>query len=105
MKTIEEFKNPVPKPDCALNFLCNLGKVTSPPCTSFSPFIILRILGVTPILEDTWCDCVLWTPRKARRRRRWHPTPVLLPGKPHGWRSLVGCHLWGRTESDMTEAT
>ena len=30
------------------------------------------------------------------RRRRWHPTPVLLPGKSHGWRSLVGCSPWGR---------
>ena len=29
-------------------------------------------------------------------RRRWHPTPVLLPGKSHGWRSLVGCSPWGR---------
>ena len=38
-------------------------------------------------------------------RRRWHPTPVLLPGKSHGWRSLVGCSLLGREESDMTEAT
>ena len=28
-------------------------------------------------------------------RRRWHPTPVLLPGKSHGWRSLVGCSPWG----------
>ena len=37
------------------------------------------------------------------RRRRWHPTPVLLPGKFHGWRSLVGCSPWGRQESDMTE--
>ena len=37
--------------------------------------------------------------------QQWHPTPVLLPGKSHGRRSLVGCHLWGRTESDMTEAT
>ena len=39
------------------------------------------------------------------RTRRWHLTPVLLPGKPHGRRSLVGCRLWGRTESDTTEAT
>ena len=31
------------------------------------------------------------------------PTPVLLPGKSHGWRSLVGCSPWGRTESDTTE--
>ena len=34
------------------------------------------------------------------RRRQWQPTPVLLPGKSHGWRGLVGCRLWGRTESD-----
>ena len=37
------------------------------------------------------------------RRRQWHPTPVLLPGKSHGQRSLVGCSPWGRTESDTTE--
>ena len=35
----------------------------------------------------------------------WHPTPVLLPGKPHGQKSLVGCSPWGRTESDTTETT
>ena len=38
-----------------------------------------------------------------RRRRQWHPTPVLLPGKSHGWRSLVGCSPWGREELDTTE--
>ena len=37
------------------------------------------------------------------QRRQWHPTPVLLPGKSHRWRSLVGCSPWGREESDMTE--
>ena len=37
------------------------------------------------------------------QRRQWHPTPVLLPGKSHGWRSLVGCSPWGRWESDTTE--
>ena len=37
------------------------------------------------------------------RRRQWHPTPVLLPGKSHGWRSLVGCSPWGCKESDTTE--
>ena len=36
-------------------------------------------------------------------RRQWHPTPVLLPGKSHGWRSLVGCSPWGCEESDTTE--
>ena len=37
------------------------------------------------------------------RRRRWHPTPVLLPGKPHGQRSLEGCSPWDRWGSDMTK--
>ena len=37
------------------------------------------------------------------RRRQWHPTPVLVPRKSHGQRSLVGCSPWGREESDMTE--
>ena len=36
-------------------------------------------------------------------RRRWHPTPVLLPGKSRGRRSPVGCSPWGRSESDRTE--
>ena len=40
---------------------------------------------------------------KVKQRRQWHPTPVLLPGKSHGWRSLVGCSPWGRQESDTTE--
>ena len=35
-------------------------------------------------------------------RRKWQPTPGLLPGESQGWRSLVGCCLWGRTESDTT---
>ena len=38
-----------------------------------------------------------------RQRRQWHPTPILLPGKSHGWRSLVGCSPWGREESDTIE--
>ena len=40
-----------------------------------------------------------------RWRRKWQPTPVFLPGEPQGRGSLVGCRLWGRTESDTTEAT
>ena len=38
-------------------------------------------------------------------RRKWQPIPVFLPGESQGRGSLVGCHLWGRTESDTTEAT
>ena len=38
-------------------------------------------------------------------RRQWQPTPVFFPGESQGRGSLVGCRLWGRTESDTTEST
>jgi len=38
-------------------------------------------------------------------RRKWQPAPVFLPGESQGRRSLMGCRLWGRTESDTTEST
>ena len=58
-----------------------------------------------------WCNLInfsfyeLWygVTSKSSRRRQWHPTPVLLPGKSHGWRSLEGCSPWGRWGSDTTE--
>ena len=43
-----------------------------------------------------WVGKISW-------RRKWQPTPVFLPGKTHGRRSLVGCSPWGRKESDTTE--
>ena len=45
---------------------------------------------------DPWVRKILW-------RRKWQPTPVLLPGKFHGWRSLVGYSPWGCKELDTTE--
>ena len=54
-----------------------------------------------------WGDTLLWFwfafPSLLARRRRWHPTPILLPAKSHGRRNLVGCRPWGREESDTTE--
>ena len=57
-----------------------------------------------------WRVCLqCWGPKfkpwvgKTPWRRKWQPTPVLLPGKSHGWRSLVACSPWGREESDTTE--
>ena len=38
-------------------------------------------------------------------RRKWQPIQIFLPGESQGWGSLVGCRLWGRTESDTTEVT
>ena len=57
---------------------------------------------VTNFLLDSVFICSLGT---SAQRRRWHPTPVLLPGKSHGRRSLVGYSPWGHTESDTTEVT
>ena len=37
--------------------------------------------------------------------RKWQPTPVFLRGESQGWGILVGCCLWGHTDSDMTEVT
>ena len=45
---------------------------------------------------NPWVRKILW-------RRKWQPTPALLPGKSHGWRSVVGYSPWGRKESDTTE--
>ena len=43
--------------------------------------------------------------REGNQTRQWQPAPVPLPGESQGQRSLVGCCLWGRTESDTTEVT
>ena len=53
-------------------------------------------LSLIDVLSLTTTHTLFW-------RRQWHPTPVLLPEKSHGQRSLVGCSPWGREESDTTE--
>ena len=52
---------------------------------------------------DSYFTCLLFRRRHFPSPRQWHPTPVLLPRKSHGWRSLLGCSPWGRKESDTTE--
>ena len=61
-----------------------------------SLILLTRPVRVSCNMKECWSLAWLW-------RRRWHPTPVLLPGKSHGWRSLVGCSPWGHEESDTTE--
>ena len=83
---------------------------------SFKTFLsfINRLLVTTscPGGSEVKAVCLqFWRPwfkpwvRKIPWRRKWQPTPVFLPGESQGWGSLVGCRLWGHTESDMTEAT
>ena len=47
---------------------------------------------------NVWVGKIPW-------RRKWQPTPVFLPGKSHGQRSLAGCSPWGPAESDTTRVT
>ena len=63
----------------------------------------LQPMGSLRVGHDSETSLSLFT--SMHWRRKWQPTPVFLPGESQGQRSLVGCHLWGRTESDMTEAT
>ena len=53
-----------------------------------------KMITMSRSFEDVSCGT---------QRRQWHTTPVLLPGKSHGPRSLVGCSSWGLEESDTTE--
>ena len=57
----------------------------------------LQIISSLPIM---FIICII---KPLEWRRQWHPTPVLLPGKSHGWRSLEGCSPWGGWGSDTTE--
>ena len=59
--------------------------------------------GVWQASYSPWGRKELDTTKHIYWRRQWQLTPVLLPGKSHGWRSLVGCSPWGPKESDMTE--
>ena len=54
------------------------------------------LLSVSPFTFVNIYFMYLGAPILGGGRRQWHPTPVLLPGKSHGWRSLVGCSPWGR---------
>ena len=63
----------------------------------------LQSMGSQRVRHDWATSHSLFTFRNWRRK--WQPTPVFLPGESHGWGSLVGCPLWGRKESNMTEAT
>ena len=63
----------------------------------------LQSMGLLGVRQDGANSLSLFT--FMHRRRKWQPTPVFLPGESQGRGSLVGCHLWGRTESETTEAT
>ena len=61
---------------------------------------LVQMVKNLPAMWETWF--YPWV-GKIPWRRKWQPTPVSLPGKSHGQRSLVGCRPWGHKESGMTE--
>ena len=63
----------------------------------------LQSMGSLRVRHDSATSLSLFT--VMHWRRKWQPTPEFLPGESQGRGSLVGCHLWGRTELDTTEAT
>ena len=63
----------------------------------------LQSMGLQRVGHDWATSCSLFT--FMHWRRKWQPTPVFLPGESQWRGSLVGCRLWGRTESDTTEVT
>ena len=63
----------------------------------------LQSMGLLRVGHD-WATS-LWLFTFMHWRRKWQPTPVFLPGESQGPGSLVGCRLWGLTESDRTEVT
>ena len=63
-------------------------------------FLVAQTVKHLPTMPETRVRSLV---RKILLRRKWQPTPVLLPGKSHGQRSLVGYSLWGHKESDTTE--
>ena len=71
-------------------------------CPGFLQIDIDKV-GISWVCLNTWANFDLYIPSLSRGRRQWHPTPVLLPGESHGWRSLVGCSPWGREELNTTE--
>ena len=80
-------------------FSCVVGRECLLWPVHFLGKILLAFALLHSVLKGQIClllQVFLW-------RRQWHPSLVLLPGKSHGRRSLVGCSPWGREELDMTE--
>ena len=79
-----------PQREVSLSFVIRIGvSVSTTQVTCLTSELLPKLQQIARVQGFFW-------------RRQWHPTPVLLPGKSHGRRSLVGCRLWDRTESDTT---
>ena len=81
--------------------LCSVSSKNS--SIALSHISLMLSTWIFPDLLFSKCMVELCFPNPLNQRRRWHPTPVLLPGISHGQGSLVGCGPWGCEESGTTE--
>ena len=65
----------------------------------FMTFLVAQMVKSLSTMRETWVQSLGW---EDPLERKWQSTPVLLPGKSHGQRSLVGYSPWGSQESDTT---
>ena len=95
---------------CLLFYISSLEKAIAPHSSTLAwktPWTEepggLQSMGSLRVRHDWVTSLSLFT--FMHWRRKWQPTPVFLPGESQGQGSLVGCRLWGHTESDTTEVT
>ena len=86
---------------CCTQYASKFGKLSSGHRTGKGEFSFQFQRKAMP--KNTQTTAQLHSSHMLVRRRQWHPTPVLLPRKSHGRRSLVGCSPWGHYESDTAE--
>ena len=89
--------------DLATTSILSLSTSVLQGITSSPVVPISESMGSLGVRHDWGTSLSLFT--FMRWRRKWQPTPVFLPGESQGRGSLVGCRLWGHTESDTTEVT
>ena len=98
-KTEREIKETIPFTIAMKRIKCfgiNLPKETKDLYIENYKTLMKEIKDDTNRWRNIPCSWIGW-------RRKWQPTPVLLPGKYHGWRSLVDYSPWGHEESDRTD--
>ena len=102
--TLKEWKWKYLFLSCVQLTLCD-PVICSPPGPSVHGILqagILKWVAIPFSRVSSWPRFNPWV-RKIPWRRKWKSTPVFLPGKSHGWRSLVDYSLWGHKQLDMTE--
>ena len=97
---LSSLPSPLPLPSAVRSSSCLFTRF-KPLHTSYCMVLLVaQTIKWVPTMQETRVQSLVG---KISWRRKWQPTPVLLPGKSHGWRNLVGYSPWGRKDLDTTE--